>query len=149
MAALAAGLAMNYDLKTIKAGIEKIKAIPGRLEMIGNTRDKAIVVDYAHTPDALEKSLLVLSQLTRGQLWAVFGCGGNRDKTKRPIMASIAERIADRVVVTSDNPRFESPQAIVDEILAGFSSRQNIYVEIDRRSAIAYAWKNQVRAIPS
>jgi UDP-N-acetylmuramoyl-L-alanyl-D-glutamate--2,6-diaminopimelate ligase len=142
LAAVSAGLAMNYDLKTIKTGIEKIKAVPGRLEIIRTGQDKSIVVDYAHTPDALEKSLLVLSQLTRNELWVVFGCGGNRDKTKRPIMGAIAEKIADRVVVTSDNPRFESPQAIIEEILTGFSSLQNTHVEINRRMAIAYALEN-------
>ena len=142
LAAIAAGLALNYDLKTIKAGIEKIKAVPGRLEIIRTPQAKSIVVDYAHTPDALEKALLVLSQLTRNELWVVFGCGGNRDKTKRPIMGSIAEKIADRVVVTSDNPRFESPQDIVNEILSGFSTLQNVYVEINRRAAIAYALEN-------
>ncbi len=142
LAAIAAGLALNYDLKTIQAGIEKIKAVPGRLEIIRTPQAKSIVVDYAHTPDALEKALLVLSQLTRNELWVVFGCGGNRDKTKRPIMGSIAEKIADRVVVTSDNPRFESPQDIVNEILIGFSTLQNVYVEINRRAAIAYALEN-------
>jgi UDP-N-acetylmuramoyl-L-alanyl-D-glutamate--2,6-diaminopimelate ligase len=142
LAALAAGLAMNFDLKTIKSGIEMIKSVPGRLEIIKTAQGKAIVIDYAHTPDALEKSLLVLSQLAHNQLWVVFGCGGNRDKSKRPIMGSIAEKIADRVVVTSDNPRFESPQDIIDEILGGFSSRQNVYVEINRRAAIAYALEN-------
>ena len=142
LAAVSAGLAMNYDLKTIKRGIEKIKAVPGRLEIIRTGQDKSIVIDYAHTPDALEKSLLVLSQLTRRELWVVFGCGGNRDKTKRPIMGAIAEKIADRIVVTSDNPRFEAPQAIVDEILTGFSSLQKTHVEINRRTAIAYALEN-------
>ncbi len=142
LAAISTGLAMNYDLKTIKAGIEKIKAVPGRLEIIRTGQDKSIVVDYAHTPDALEKALLVLSQLTRNELWVVFGCGGNRDKTKRPIMGSIAEKIADRVVVTSDNPRFESPQEIVNEILTGFSSLQNVHMELNRRAAITYALEN-------
>jgi UDP-N-acetylmuramoyl-L-alanyl-D-glutamate--2,6-diaminopimelate ligase len=139
LAAVSAGLAMNYDLKTIKTGIEKIKAVPGRLEIIRTGQDKSIVVDYAHTPDALQKTLLVLNQLAHHDLWVVFGCGGNRDKTKRPIMGAIAEKIADRVVVTSDNPRAESPQAIIDDILTGFSSLHNVHVEADRKTAIAYA----------
>jgi len=139
LAAVSAGLAMNYDLKTIKTGIEKIKAVPGRLEIITACQDRFIVVDYAHTPDALQKSLLVLNQLTPNNLWVVFGCGGNRDKTKRPLMGAIAEKIADRVVVTSDNPRAESPQDIINDILTGFSSLQSVHIEADRRKAIAFA----------
>ena len=139
LAATAAGLAMKYDLKTIKAGIEKVNAVPGRLEIIKTKQDKTFVVDYSHTPDALEKALLVLGGLVRNELWVVFGCGGDRDKAKRPIMGAITEKLADRIVITSDNPRSEFPQDIIDEILAGFTSRSKVHVEPDRRSAIAYA----------
>jgi UDP-N-acetylmuramoyl-L-alanyl-D-glutamate--2,6-diaminopimelate ligase len=142
LGAVSAGLAMNYDLKTIKTGIEKMKSVPGRLEIVRTGQDKSVIVDYAHTPDALEKTLLVLTPLTRKDLWVVFGCGGNRDKTKRPIMGAVAEKHADRIVVTSDNPRAENPREIIDQILTGFTSQQNVYVEPNRRMAIAYAIQN-------
>lgn len=94
---------------------------PGRLQTIGKT-EPAVVIDYAHTPDALESALKAVRPNTRGELWCVFGCGGDRDKGKRPMMASVAERFADRVIVTSDNPRSEAPAAIMNEIAAGFST---------------------------
>jgi UDP-N-acetylmuramoyl-L-alanyl-D-glutamate--2,6-diaminopimelate ligase len=111
----------------------------------GEARAPEVVVDYAHTPDALEKALAAmrpLAQARGGQLWAVFGCGGNRDATKRPLMGEIAARLADHVVVTSDNPRGEPPQAIVDQVLAGApagASASNIEAQVDRRLAIQQA----------
>ena len=99
-----------------------------------------MVVDYAHTPDALEKVLLALRPMTQsrgGQLWCVFGCGGDRDAGKRPLMTELAERLADRVVVTSDNPRCEDPQAIIDQMLMGLRQRSNVAVVPDRAEAIA------------
>jgi UDP-N-acetylmuramoyl-L-alanyl-D-glutamate--2,6-diaminopimelate ligase len=101
-----------------------------------------IVVDYAHTPDALEKVLIALRPLAAargGRLVCVFGCGGNRDATKRPLMGAIAERFADRVVVTSDNPRGEAPQAILAQIVAGIGRRATTEVIEDRRAAVAQA----------
>jgi UDP-N-acetylmuramoyl-L-alanyl-D-glutamate--2,6-diaminopimelate ligase len=99
-----------------------------------------VAVDYAHTPDALEKGLQALRPLAAqrgGQLWCVFGCGGDRDATKRPLMAAVAEKNADRVVVTSDNPRSEKPEAIISQILLGLSHRECVEVEADRARAIA------------
>jgi UDP-N-acetylmuramoyl-L-alanyl-D-glutamate--2,6-diaminopimelate ligase len=101
-----------------------------------------VVVDYAHTPDALDKvlhSLRPLAAARGGRLWCVFGCGGNRDATKRPLMGGIAELGADRVVVTSDNPRHESPDTIVAQIVAGLSRPEAASVVTDRRAAIAMA----------
>jgi UDP-N-acetylmuramyl-tripeptide synthetase len=100
----------------------------------------AVLVDYAHTPDGLENVLNSARPLTRGRLIVVFGCGGNRDRTKRPIMGGIATRLADVVVVTSDNPRREDPEDIIDEIFTGITDTTTaIYRESDRRKAIALA----------
>ena len=101
-----------------------------------------IVVDYAHTPDALEKALGALRPFARergGKLWCVFGCGGNRDASKRPLMGALAERLADHVVVTSDNPRDEAPNFIISQILVGVIGHDDVDVMEDRRAAIAYA----------
>ena len=95
-----------------------------------------MVVDYAHTPDALEQVLTALRAHTEGKLWCLFGCGGDRDASKRPLMAAIAERLADRVVVTDDNPRTENPQVIISDILRGFSQMDDVLVIADRDRAI-------------
>ena len=105
----------------------------------GDGRAPLLVVDYAHTPDALEQALASLREHTPGRLTCVFGCGGDRDRGKRPQMAAIAERGADRVIVTDDNPRSENGDAIVVDIVAGFVSRRNVRIERDRREAIALA----------
>ena len=99
-----------------------------------------MAVDYAHTPDALEKGLQALRALAQqrgGQLWCIFGAGGDRDPTKRPLMAAVAEKNADRVVVTSDNPRSEKPEAIISQVLLGLSHRESVEVQGDRAKAIA------------
>ncbi len=121
---------------------------PGRMERIGGNGEPLVVVDYAHTPDALENALKALRDVATsrdGRLCVVFGCGGDRDKGKRPQMGRIAERLADRVLVTSDNPRSEAPQAIIDEILSGMTHAE---VEVDRataiRRAVAEAGENDV-----
>jgi UDP-N-acetylmuramoyl-L-alanyl-D-glutamate--2,6-diaminopimelate ligase len=101
-----------------------------------------VVVDYAHTPDALEKALLALQPLARargGELWCVFGCGGNRDATKRPLMGALAQKLAQHAVVTSDNPRHESPALILEQIVAGMDAGNAPTVIEDRRAAIAHA----------
>jgi UDP-N-acetylmuramyl-tripeptide synthetase len=101
-----------------------------------------VVVDYAHTPDALEKALVALrpfARARRGRLWCVFGCGGNRDASKRPLMGALAERLADQVVITSDNPRAEAPNFIISQILVGVIGHDDVDVMEDRRAAIAYA----------
>ena len=114
--------------------------VPGRMERLQRDGQPLVAVDYAHTPDALDKALAALRPLAQqrgGQLWCVFGCGGDRDATKRPLMASVAEKHADRVVVTSDNPRSEKPEAIVGQILLGLSHRESVEVQADRGRAIA------------
>lgn len=98
-----------------------------------------VIVDFAHTPDALQQVLQALRPHVEGQLWLVFGCGGDRDKGKRPLMAELAGALADKVIVTSDNPRSESAQGIVDDICVGFDSAAEFDVEIDRELAIEQA----------
>lgn len=113
--------------------------VPGRMERLHRPGLPLVAVDYAHTPDALDKALSALRPLAQqrgGRLWCVFGCGGDRDATKRPLMAAIAEQHADQVVVTSDNPRSEPPQDIISQILRGLSRRDRVQVEADRARAI-------------
>lgn len=139
----AAGLATaaGVALEAIAAGIEQLSQVPGRLESIPNDLDVTVLVDYAHTDDALDHALSTVRQLSRGRVLVVFGCGGDRDRTKRRRMASVAQRWADRIVVTNDNPRSEEAASIIDEIRAGFSAAARAkVVEIpDRRMAIGYA----------
>jgi UDP-N-acetylmuramoyl-L-alanyl-D-glutamate--2,6-diaminopimelate ligase len=113
--------------------------VPGRLEQVLESNAPAVVVDYAHTPDALEKTLRVLRPLCRAQLIVIFGCGGDRDRGKRPLMGEIAERLADKVIITSDNPRGENPLAILNEIADGCRQRDKVTLEVDRDKAIAKA----------
>jgi UDP-N-acetylmuramoyl-L-alanyl-D-glutamate--2,6-diaminopimelate ligase len=117
--------------------IESAPAVPGRFEPVDEGQEFAVLVDYAHTPDSLQNVLQAARDLTAGQVHVVFGCGGDRDRGKRPLMGEIARRLADRVVVTSDNPRSEDPEAIVGEILAG--AGDGVESNVDRRAAIAEA----------
>lgn len=127
------GIAFNDILRAI----QMMRSVPGRMQLLGGAHQQPlVVVDYAHTPDALQNALQALRAHTRGKLVCVFGCGGDRDKGKRPIMAGIAERWADKVIVTSDNPRHEDPESIVAQIQAGFSRPESIVVELDRSKAI-------------
>lgn len=138
--------ALGVPLAAAARVAERVTPVPGRMQRVtggGNTPE--VVVDYAHTPDALEKALSALRPLAQargGRLWAVFGCGGNRDATKRPLMGEIAARLADRVVVTSDNPRHERPEAILDQIVAGIpphAAALKTEAQVDRRMAIQQA----------
>lgn len=139
----AAGLCLvaGFDLETIAAGLSALKTIPGRLEKIDSACDFAVLVDYAHTDDALKNVLSTLKPLCKGRLIAVFGCGGDRDKTKRPRMAKVTEQLADFIFVTSDNPRTENPDDIIKDIIAGFVNpdSQTIIIEPDRKKAIELA----------
>ncbi len=141
----AAGLcfAAGLDLSTVAAGLSSLTGVPGRLEKVPGD-GFTIVVDYAHTDDALQNVLATLRPLCAGRLIVVFGCGGDRDKTKRPRMARVVQQWADRVVVTSDNPRTEKPRAIIDDIMAGFDDpdAEHVVVEPDRRKAIGIAVQN-------
>lgn len=139
LAVVAALVGTGFNLEKIKKKTPKLYPPKGRMEIIKKPGLATVIIDYAHTPDALEKVLSTLRKHTAGQLWVVFGCGGDRDRTKRPIMASIAERLADRVIVTGDNMRFEDPQQIFGEICAGFSNQDRYELTPDRRLAIQMA----------
>ncbi|HYE40583.1 MAG TPA: UDP-N-acetylmuramoyl-L-alanyl-D-glutamate--2,6-diaminopimelate ligase [Ramlibacter sp.] len=132
--------AIGVPLAQAVAACTDLLPVPGRMERLNEPGKPLVAVDYAHTPDALEKGLQALRPLTRqrgGQLWCVFGAGGDRDPTKRPLMAAVAEKNADRVVVTSDNPRSEKPEAIISQVLLGLSHRDSVEVQADRARAIA------------
>jgi len=146
LAAAGLCLAAGFDLETIATGLSALKAVPGRLERIEGD-GISIFIDYAHTDDALENVLSALKPFCRGTLYVVFGCGGDRDRTKRPRMARVAEQLADFVIVTSDNPRTERPADIIGEIVAGFENpdSQTIIVEPDRKKAIELAIKTAAK----
>jgi UDP-N-acetylmuramoyl-L-alanyl-D-glutamate--2,6-diaminopimelate ligase len=134
LAVLAVLLASDIPLQRAVGALQHIRPVAGRMQQLGGGDKPLVVVDYAHTPDALAKVLTALREQTRGRLICVFGCGGNRDKGKRPLMGEVASRLADLVIVTSDNPRHESPRAIIDDIVAGMSG--NYHIEEDRAAAI-------------
>jgi UDP-N-acetylmuramoyl-L-alanyl-D-glutamate--2,6-diaminopimelate ligase len=141
LAALAALLALGEPFAQAVARLSRVSAAPGRLEVFrGPAGGPLAVVDYAHTPDGLEKALRAMKSLEAGRVLCVFGCGGERDKGKRPLMGAVAESLADRVVVTSDNPRGEAPSAIIAEILGGMRVPGRAVVEPDREQAIARAF---------
>jgi UDP-N-acetylmuramoyl-L-alanyl-D-glutamate--2,6-diaminopimelate ligase len=119
LAAAAAAFALGIEPEAIARGIGALKSVPGRLEKVENGRGVTVLVDYAHTPDALERALMLLKPLTSGRLIAVFGCGGDRDRGKRPIMGEAGARLADVAILTSDNPRTEEPLKILQEVEAG------------------------------
>ncbi len=147
LAALAACEALGVPSGSAAASLADAGRVPGRFEPVEEGQRFAVLVDYAHTPDSLENVLRAARKLTTGRLIAVFGCGGDRDRRKRPLMGEIAARLSDACVVTSDNPRSEEPEAIIGEILAGIGSRPNgtVQVEPDRRSAIAAALAEAAR----
>lgn len=151
LAAAGLCLAAGFDLDTIAAGLSALKMVPGRLEKVdqlpaedkGHLGDLSVLIDYAHTDDALKNALSALKPFCKGSLYVVFGCGGDRDRTKRPRMARVAEQLADFVIVTSDNPRTENPDDIISEVVTGFENpaSKKITVEADRRKAIEFAIK--------
>lgn len=129
----------GIPVETIFLESSKLKDVPGRMQLVKGTRSPQVVVDYAHTPDALEKALMSLREHCRGRLICIFGCGGDRDRGKRPQMGAVAERYADQVIITNDNPRSESPLEIIQDIQAGCKNPQSMVIETDRASAIHYA----------
>lgn len=137
---------LNFSWENIVKEIQKISPVPGRMEVFSRTEQPVVVVDYAHTPDALQKALIALRAHCQGKLWCVFGCGGDRDSGKRPLMAEVAEEIADEIIITDDNPRFEDGDQIIRDILSGIKNKQRTTVIRDRFQAIAkvieYADKN-------
>jgi len=132
-------LARGHDVEAVVARIAALEPVPGRMNRVDGPAGRRAVIDYAHTPDALENALLALRALTPGRLICVFGCGGERDRGKRPRMGRIAEALADRVFITNDNPRSEQPRAIVRDIQAGMERPERARVVIERGEAIALA----------
>ena len=137
LGAVAATRALGIDDSTIAAAVEATPRVPGRFELVDEGQRFAVLVDYAHTPDSLENVLRSARELAEGRVVVTFGCGGDRDRAKRPVMGEIATRLADLVIVTSDNPRSEDPEAIIAEVLAG--AGEGAEAIVDRRSAIARA----------
>jgi len=137
LACLAVLLASEVPLDAALTTLAEVRTVPGRMQRLGGGDRPTVVVDYAHTPDALDKTLATLRPLTRGRLHCVFGCGGGRDKGKRALMGEVAARRADTVIVTSDNPRHEDPAAIVADILTGMPAGQTVC--LDRAEAIQAA----------
>jgi len=135
LSAISAAYATGINLEAIREGVNGFKNVPGRLEKF--EKDGAyFFVDYAHTYDALKNVLVALIPFKKSRLITVFGCGGDRDRTKRPRMARVAENYSDLTIVTSDNPRTEDPNSIIEEILTGFTNKDKVIVEADRRKAI-------------
>lgn len=137
--AAAFAMAAGMDLSTIKRGLEELTCVPGRLEPVKNDRGIHIFVDYAHTPDALEHACSVCRNLTENKLVVLFGCGGDRDRSKRKLMGEAVSRYADRIIVTSDNPRSEDPASIIEDIKPGLDPSIQTEIVIDRRGAIKTA----------
>jgi UDP-N-acetylmuramoyl-L-alanyl-D-glutamate--2,6-diaminopimelate ligase len=142
MAAIGAALLLDIEPIDIVDGLSRVPVVRGRFEPVPNDKGLHVLVDYAHTPDALETAITSLRELTDGRVITVFGCGGDRDRAKRPEMARAVHQNTDVMVVTSDNPRSEDPQQIINDILAGLpdtDTSDNTFVEIDRQKAIAKA----------
>ena len=137
LAAVGALLGLDYPLDEILRVLPRLEGPAGRMQRLGGGHQPLVVVDYAHTPDALEKVLSALRPHARGRLLCLFGCGGDRDRGKRPLMAEVVERLADGVLVTDDNPRTEDPLVIFDDIRAGFAAPDSIRFVAGRGAAIA------------
>ncbi|WP_449540495.1 UDP-N-acetylmuramoyl-L-alanyl-D-glutamate--2,6-diaminopimelate ligase [Ferdinandcohnia sp. Marseille-Q9671] len=143
LAAIASCFVSGLSMSSIIAGVEKVKGVPGRFEIVEEGQNFTVIVDYAHTPDSLENVLKTVKQLSAGRIIVIVGCGGDRDRSKRPIMAQIATRFADVPIFTSDNPRSENPMTILSEMEAGVTG-DSYFTIPDREKAIFYAISNAV-----
>ena len=140
LSAITCACVLGVDVETASVGVSAIKCVPGRMEFVENYNGADVYIDYAHTPDGLEKVLSSLKEITKGKLYLVFGCGGNRDKEKRAIRGEIAGKYADFTVITSDNPRYEEPFLIISQIEKGIRRSSLSYITIqNRKMAIGYA----------
>lgn len=139
MLAFVSLMCLGFDIQQLILTAPQLKPVLGRMELFQTTDKAKVVVDYAHTPDALEKALNALRVHCQGKLWGIFGCGGDRDRGKRPMMAEIAERLADHVILTDDNPRSEDPAAIMTDMLAGMQRPQSAIVQHSRFKALQHA----------
>lgn len=140
LCASCAAMVMGVDYKYIKQGLENVESVPGRIELLETGTPYKVILDYSHSPDSLENILKTVREFTKKRVIIVFGCGGDRDHTKRPVMGAIAGKLADISIITSDNPRNENPMQIIDSIVLGISKQNSNYKVIeDRREAIKYA----------
>jgi UDP-N-acetylmuramoyl-L-alanyl-D-glutamate--2,6-diaminopimelate ligase len=139
LAVIGGGIGMGYSLDSLIDAMKEITPVPGRMQPVTCSGQATVVIDYAHTPDALENALKSARLHCDGVLWCVFGCGGDRDKGKRPLMGEIAEKWSDKVVVTNDNTRSENPEKIIEDILAGMRSTRDVIRQQDRALAIEVA----------
>ncbi|MBQ6847344.1 MAG: UDP-N-acetylmuramoyl-L-alanyl-D-glutamate--2,6-diaminopimelate ligase [Clostridia bacterium] len=140
LCAVCAAIELGFDVGAIADGIETLKGVKGRAEVVPVNRDFTVIIDYAHTPDGLKNILSTFNECKKNRLITLFGCGGDRDKTKRPIMGSVAARYSDFVIVTNDNPRSENPTEIINDILVGLDGTPTPYKVIENRvEAIKYA----------
>lgn len=137
-------LALGYPLEKLTSTVSQLSGVCGRMEMITAAHKPTVIVDYAHTPDALEKALAAARLHCHGKLWCIFGCGGDRDNGKRPLMAQIAEKLADKVIATDDNPRTEDPAKIMADIQAGFTNLAQVQIIHQRAEAIKTAIQSAV-----
>ena len=139
LAAFAVLLIQGLSEEEIAALLADVDTVPGRMQMFSRPGQPYVIVDYAHTPDALEKVLRTCREMGSGKLYCVFGCGGNRDKEKRPLMGAVASHLSDRIILTDDNPRDEDPEQIIQDILSGVVSQTDIEIEHDREIAVKHA----------
>ncbi|WP_089829937.1 UDP-N-acetylmuramoyl-L-alanyl-D-glutamate--2,6-diaminopimelate ligase [Halolactibacillus halophilus] len=135
LAAAATALKSGVPMSDIKAALESIPGVKGRFQSVQTTRDYSVIVDYAHTPDSLKNVLETVQTFTKGKIYCVVGCGGDRDKTKRPLMAHVGETYSDMTILTSDNPRTEEPEAIIKDMEQGLETTDYV-IEVDRKQAI-------------
>ncbi|QZY57187.1 UDP-N-acetylmuramoyl-L-alanyl-D-glutamate--2,6-diaminopimelate ligase [Crassaminicella profunda] len=143
LAAMAVCYVLGFEYEQIKKGIESIEGVAGRFESVQNEKNHTIIVDYSHTPDALENALKTIKEFVEGKIITVFGCGGDRDKVKRPMMGEIAGKLSDFCIITSDNPRSEEPNSIIKDIEVGIKKTNCKYkMIVDRKEAIKEAIKN-------
>lgn len=143
LSALSVGLVLGLPLEEMARVLRTVKGVKGRVEVVPVPRAYTVLIDYAHSPNALENILMTARSFTSGRLVCLFGCGGDRDREKRPIMGAIAQELADLVVLTSDNPRTEDPESIIKEVLAGMDGAAEesgkLHIDPDRREAIGWA----------
>jgi UDP-N-acetylmuramoyl-L-alanyl-D-glutamate--2,6-diaminopimelate ligase len=143
LATLGTGLTLGLEIEDMAEALKSYPGVKGRVEVVPTGRDFTVIIDYAHTPDALEKVIGTFKELNTGRVVTLFGCGGDRDRAKRPRMGEIAARLSDFVIITSDNPRTEEPGKIIDDILSGMKGTATPYIVIEnRREAIGWALQN-------
>lgn len=142
LAAFATLCVFGFDIEKIAETLSGFTGIPGRMEYFSAKEKPLLVIDYAHTPDALEKALIALRSYCSGKLYCVFGCGGDRDVGKRSQMGTISERLSDQIILTNDNPRTEVPEKIVENILEGINDKSNVVIKYDRSDAITNTFLN-------